>query len=147
MKNSTYDTTSSNLSQSQDLQQFLYICKDLASELRKLIITYAVVHVSEERQGKLGEPLKGINRDDFQLFEWLLHVFNHKPKLIVDISNNKNPRCYFRLTSQVTLPVKLSINYVQKIIAIVQSCDFQRLIFSTGLLVDDPITVLQVRDK
>ncbi|GME76805.1 unnamed protein product [Ambrosiozyma monospora] len=75
----------------------------------------------------LGETLKRTNYADFELFQWFLKSFRKKPKLTVDVSGR--PLCFFGLTPEMTLPIGLSLNYVQK--RIFSVCDFEMLIFST----------------
>ncbi|GME80018.1 unnamed protein product [Ambrosiozyma monospora] len=64
---------------------FLNICKDLPPELKELILAYAVMYASEERKWKLGDTLKKSNPQDFDLFNWVFHLFRQRSKLIVEV--------------------------------------------------------------
>ncbi|GME76942.1 unnamed protein product [Ambrosiozyma monospora] len=78
----------SNPNSETTLQPFLDICKNLPPELKELIIAIAVIYISNSSQWALGDTLKRTQRDDFQLFMFILKLFRQKPKLIVDVARN-----------------------------------------------------------
>ncbi|GME79393.1 unnamed protein product [Ambrosiozyma monospora] len=122
-----------------DNTQLYDICKDLPVELKELILAYAVVCVSDERKWKLGDTLKRNAPQDFQLFNWTLHLF--RPALKVDVKAVYDYRinetactmCWFHLLPQVVLSMEMSTQSPQK--RIFQTCDFVELKFKYKLLV------------
>ncbi|GME90330.1 unnamed protein product [Ambrosiozyma monospora] len=96
------------------LQDF---CKDIPPELTELILVYAIVEVSKDRNWILGDTLKRTVPQDFALFNWTLHLFRQKPLLYVDVyrSPNSLANCWFGLTSKVVLRMLFQSSTIEKI--------------------------------
>ncbi|GME86992.1 unnamed protein product [Ambrosiozyma monospora] len=110
------------------------ICNDLPSELNELILAYAIVQVSEERNWRLGDTLKRTVPEDFELFTWALHFFRQKPKLHVEAYHNQHSppaKCWFGLTSEVVLSMEMTTDTPQK--KIFETCDFEKFTFHWSL--------------